>query len=76
MTDHLQILKDWAKPKGLDVRSTIGNQREPEHIVSVVSPGSPPPPLISRSSLDNIDTAAMYLLNTLERLGVDVRSPQ
>lgn len=72
--EHLDALKAWADPKGLEVRATAGDQHEPEHIVAVANPGGGVV-ILSRTSMDSIDTAAMYLFNTLQRLGVDLDQP-
>lgn len=68
-------LNAFAEARGLRVRTSSGTQREPENVVSLQGSGEgahPMPTLLSRSSMDSIETAAMYVLNTLERLGVEV----
>lgn len=68
---NIDRLRKWAAPKGLTVSTTPGNQREPEYLVAINDVGNGPA-LIVRTSLDSCETAAFYLLNTLERLGVEV----
>jgi hypothetical protein len=70
--EHLDALKAWAAPKGLDIIVSDSTQQEPDYVVSIREPGAlSAASLVSRRSRDSVDVAAMYLVNTLDRLGVD-----
>jgi hypothetical protein len=74
MRDSIERLKEWAEPRGLDVRTTTADQREPDNIVAIVgrdrAPGADT--LVRKSSRDGVEIAAFYVIETLERLGVEV----
>jgi hypothetical protein len=64
----LDALKEWAKPRGIDVTTSQGTQRDPGHTVGLKEPGGGPW-LVSRESHDSIESAAQYVVNLLSRLG-------
>ena len=66
--DALSALKEWAGEKGLEVNSTSGTQREPENVVYIKVPGTFTS-LVRGVSQDSVETAAIYVVNTLQRLG-------
>lgn len=68
MGENLDKLQEWAKPKGLTVQTSSGDQRDPVNVCAIREPGGGTV-LIRRTSLDSIETAAMYVLHTLDRLG-------
>ena len=68
----LDRLKAWAKTRGLEVTCSSGTQREPENVVAINRPGHGYANLLARTSLDSIESAAGYVVNTLEMLGVEV----
>jgi hypothetical protein len=66
---YLERLKAWAADHGLEIRTVAATQREPTHLVSVCHPDRVGGALVLRESSDSIETAAMYLWNTLYELG-------
>jgi hypothetical protein len=70
-TPNLAALRAWADARGLSVHASSGSQREPENVVAVKFGGGFGTTLLSRSSLDSIDTAAMYLVNVIDRLRLE-----
>ena len=64
-----------ARPDRSGIKS--GSQREPENVVSVVDgdPAADGAVLLTKMSLDSIDTAAMYLINVIDRLQEDPHEP-
>lgn len=68
---NLAALKSWAEARSLTVVSSSGTQREPENVVAVKFGEGFGTTLLSRSSLDSIDTAAMYLVNLIDRLRLE-----
>jgi hypothetical protein len=68
--EHIEVLEAWAATKGLEVHVVRADQRDPENIVMVSDPGGGPA-LLRRGSFDSVDTAAMYVVNTLERFGIN-----
>lgn len=69
-TPHLDSLKAWADQRGFRVLTTNATQREPGYSVALREQSDGwVSPLLSRESSDSVDTAAMYLLNVLDRLG-------
>lgn len=76
MTDdgpNLKALRTWAQARGLEVSTSKGTQREPENVVSISDEGRVL--LMTKQSLDSIDTAAMYLINVIDRLQEDPHEP-
>lgn len=79
MTDyrgpHFKALQTWAQARGLTVQASNGSQREPEHVVSLVDgdPAADGAVLLTKTSLDSIDTAALYLIDVIERLREEPR---
>lgn len=75
---NVERLKRWADTRKLCVSASRGDQREPENVVAVTTPlidddgGSYRKTLLRRDSLDSIDTAALYVIQALAALGVDV----
>lgn len=74
---HLTALRTWAQARGLSVQTSSGSQREPENVVSVVDgdPAADGAVLLTKMSLDSVDTAAMYLINVIDRLQEDPHEP-
>jgi hypothetical protein len=66
--EALDALKEWAKPRGIDVIASRGSQRDPGNTVGLKEPGGGPW-LVSRESHDSIETAAQYVVSLLLRLG-------
>jgi hypothetical protein len=64
-------LEAWAAERGLSVKTWRGDQREPDNGCSIQEIGHFDS-LIRRTSRDSVETAAWYVINTLERLGVTV----
>lgn len=64
-------VRAYAEARGLELVVSAGDQREPENVVALRNPGRLGF-LIRRTSLDNTETAAFYLINSLEALGVDL----
>jgi hypothetical protein len=74
MTDsNLSKLRAWAQKRDLVLRTSAGTQREPANVVAICEPPGLEPGLgrvlVSRSSYDDVETAAGHLLGTLEQLG-------
>jgi hypothetical protein len=70
-TPNLDRVRAYAAAREFEVRTSGSTQREPEYVVALLRAGSREA-LISRRSLDSLETAAFYLVNSLEALGVEV----
>lgn len=64
-------LEKWAERRGLTIVATSDDQRVPASVVALRD-GASGPWLLTGKSMDSVNTAAIYLVNTLERLGVDL----
>lgn len=74
MTGYVRRLEEWARSRGLRVTTYVGTQREPENGVNIRLAGTTgwTPPLLSCKSNDSVEAAALYAIENLKALGVDV----
>jgi hypothetical protein len=71
-SEALDWLERWAKRRGLEIRTANATQQEPDYAVAIYEAGSKGAPLLAKTSRDALVMAAFYVVNTLDRLGVDV----